>query len=143
MREAAMRRMARWLLGGVLALVAATAMGVVPDGAASGRTTSATPTAEAARGLPYISVVEALTAPYGEPVHVHGFLVVADGEVRLCQALTRSLPPRCAGTSLLVHGLNLTGLPLVNTGGTMWSTAPQDLIGTVSEGILTVALRLG
>lgn len=142
MQGAAMRRLARWVLGGALALVVATALGVVPDGAASGRTTSATPSAEAAQGLPYVSVVEALTAPYGEPIHVHGFLVVADGEVRLCQALTRSLPPRCAGTSLVVHGLNLTGLPLVNTGGTMWSGAPQDLIGTASEGVLTVALRL-
>lgn len=137
------RRAGRWVVGALLALMATVALGWTPVDIAEGDPAPPVPPADAAQGLPYFSVVETKASGFGEPVRVHGFMVVRDGEARLCQALAKSLPPRCAGDSLRVVGLALSGLPLVTVEGTTWSTEPLDLIGTVSDGVLTVALRLG
>jgi hypothetical protein len=136
-------RAGRWAVGALIALVVTAALGWTPVDIAEGDPAPPVPLAEAAQGLPYFSVVEAQASGFGEPVRVHGFMVVSDGEARLCQALAKSLPPRCAGDSLRVVGLALSGLPLLTVEGTTWSTEPLDLIGTVADGVLTVALRLG
>lgn len=137
------RRAGRWTVGALIALTVTVALGWTPVDIAEGDPAPPVPPAAAAQGLPYFSVVEAQASGFGEPVRVHGFMVVTDGEARLCQALAKSLPPRCAGDSLRIVGLALSGLPLVTVEGTTWSTEPLDLIGTVSDGVLTVALRLG
>ncbi|MDP2327299.1 MAG: hypothetical protein Q8M79_04350 [Dehalococcoidia bacterium] len=127
----------------LIALAVTIALGWTPVDIAEGDPAPPVPPVDAAQGLPYFSVVEAQASGFGEPVRVHGFMVVSDGEARLCQALAKSLPPRCAGDSLRVVGLALSDLPLVTVEGTTWSTEPLDFIGTVSEGVLTVVLRLG
>jgi len=137
-----MRRLGRWLTGGMLALVLTGAVGWTPADIAGGNPAPPRPGVSDAIPTPYFSVVQALSSGFGEPMRVHGFLVVADGETRLCQALTRSLPPRCAGTSLRVAGIDLTGVPLVSAEGVTWSGQPLTLLGTVSGGRLTAVLHL-
>lgn len=137
-----MRRLGRWLTGGLLALVLTGAVGWTPADIAGGNPAPPRPDASDATATPHFSVVQALSSGFGEPMRVNGFLVIADGETRLCQALTRSLPPRCAGTSLAVAGIDLSGLPLVSVDGVTWSGQPVTLFGTVSEGTLTAVLHL-
>lgn len=137
-----MRRLGRWLTGGMLALGLTGVFGWTPADIAGGNPAPPVPSAADAETTPHFSVVQALEGGFDAPMRVNGFLLIADGEARLCQALTRSLPPRCAGTSLLVAGLDLSGLSLVSVEGVTWSGQPVALFGTVSDGTLTAVLHL-
>jgi hypothetical protein len=98
--------------------------------------------APAAIMAPTVAVNAASQVPSAALLRVEGFMVSADGETWLCQALARSYPPRCAGASLRVVGANPGAYRLVSTDGVRWSPAPVQVLGTVAEDVLTVALRL-
>lgn len=87
-----------------------------------------------------ISVEEALAYDGTEDVAVGGFVVSVDGEARLCSALAESFPPQCGGESLTIANPDaLVNLPLVEEGSTQWSDGSVVLLGSVDDGVLTVA----
>jgi hypothetical protein len=82
---------------------------------------------------PGITIPEALSGQAGDqPVLVNGALFIdPDGTVRLCDAMMESFPPQCGGASLVVEGLDLSGIPdLEDANGIRWAEAVQ-LFGTV------------
>ena len=87
-----------------------------------------------------ITVSEARRSRLDGPLLVNGFLVAEDSSVRICDALAESSPPRCAGASLEVRGLDIDSISDVESSGTVrWSTQPRLLLGEVESGVLTVA----
>jgi hypothetical protein len=100
----------------------------------------ATPTPPSSAVGPGISVAEALASTLDGPLLVNGFVVVRDGEARLCEALAESFPPQCGGVSLLVEGLDLDAIEgLTSEQGTTWSDQQIQLLGEVEDGVLTIA----
>ena len=95
-----------------------------------------------ASGMPIagggLSVSEALASDLEGPLMVKGYVVVANGETRLCEALAESPPPQCGGASLRVEGLDLAGLDLQERNGVRWSATTVSLLGPVKDGTLTV-----
>jgi hypothetical protein len=90
---------------------------------------------------PGLSVAEALGhQPTDDIVTVSGALFVSvDGTVLLCDAIAESFPPQCGGASLLITGLDLTGIDgLVVEGDVMWTDRPIKLAGLVADGRLTM-----
>ena len=97
---------------------------------------------------PGLSVADALASTLDGPLLVNGFIIVDDGgQVRLCAGLLESFPPQCGAPSLGVQGLDLDGFEGLNSalpveGGirtVSWTDQPVQLLGTVSDGVLTVA----
>ena len=88
---------------------------------------------------PGISVEEAWASTLDGVLLVNGFLVVRDGEAKLCSVLAESFPPQCGGDSLRVAGLDLEDLDgLQNSQGVTWSDREIQLLGNVADGVLTV-----
>ncbi len=87
-----------------------------------------------------LTVEEALASELDSVLLVTGALVVVEGETpRLCSALAESFPPQCGGASLLVEGLELASIEnLQHEGSVSWVENVQ-LLGTVTEGVLTVS----
>jgi hypothetical protein len=72
-------------------------------------------------------------------VAVQGFLVNNGSGVRLCELLAESLPPQCAGSSILVSGDDeVIAVPLENARGVTWTGQPVTLFGNVIDGTLIV-----
>ena len=99
-----------------------------------------------ASGMPIqgggLSVSEALASDLEGPLLVNGYVVVADGEARLCETLLESSPPRCGGASLRVDGVDVAGLDgLAAAGGVTWTEAKISLTGLVAGGVLTVTVN--
>ncbi|MDO8551626.1 MAG: hypothetical protein Q7S03_03030 [bacterium] len=96
-----------------------------------------------ASGMPIagggLSVSEALASDLDGPLLVKGYVVVAGGETRLCEALAESFPPQCGGASVRLEGLDLAGLR--EQGGVRWSADPVSLLGEVAGGTLTVSVN--
>ena len=89
---------------------------------------------------PGISIGEALNSNLTGPLLINGFLHVQNGQVRLCEVLAESFPPQCAGSSLVVRGLDLMTLQgLMSEGSVTWSVQPVQVLGTVEGGVLSVA----
>lgn len=87
---------------------------------------------------PGISIADVDAAPAGEVLLVNGSLLVGpDGEVRLWEALAESHPPQGAGSSLLVTGLDESGVDWTEAGGVRWSAGVQ-LLGRVEGGVLVI-----
>ena len=87
---------------------------------------------------PAISIDEAIASASDEPVLVQGNLLADRREVRLCSGFAESLPPQCAGPSLLVRGLNPEEVDGLETfGGVSWGGV--ELLGVVADGTLTVS----
>jgi hypothetical protein len=82
-----------------------------------------------------LTVPEALAQGSGE-VTVTGSLVVADGEVRLCEVLLESFTPQCGGASLVVEDLDVEALPLAAEGDVAWSEGGALLQGELDDGVL-------
>lgn len=76
-------------------------------------------------------------------VSVTGFLVVEAGRpVRLCEALTESSPPQCAGESTMVVGLELSEInELESADSVHWTAAPITLLGERDGDVLTVPVE--
>ena len=99
-------------------------------------------TGDASSGAPVpggaLSVAEALESELDEPLLVEGALVAVGDEVRLCSALAESYPPQCGGPSLLVQGLELETVEgLTREGVVAWAES-ASVLGTVTDGVLTV-----
>ena len=97
---------------------------------------------------PGLSVADALASTLDGPLLVNGFIIVDDdGLVRLCAVLMESSPPQCGQPSLLVEKLDLDSVGSLNSalpvqGGIRivgWTNEPVQLLGAVSDGVLTVA----
>lgn len=85
------------------------------------------------------SIAEVLSGAVVGPTTVAGFIVAADGEVRLCSALAESLPPQCGGDSFVVDGMGtveLEGLP--STQGVTWSDFPITVQGEFVDGVFVI-----
>ena len=95
-----------------------------------------------ASGMPIagggLSVSEALASDLEGPLMVKGYVVVANGETRLCEALADSFPPQCSGPSVRLEGLDLAGLR--EQGGVRWSDDTVSLLGEIADGTLTVSV---
>ena len=91
---------------------------------------------------PGISVAEALTSDLSQPLLVNGFIVTdAEGTVFLAESLAESFPPQAGGAKLIVEGLDLTLLEgMTNASGISWTDQPVQVLGTVQNGVLTVAV---
>lgn len=96
-----------------------------------------------ASGMPIagggLSVSEALASDVEGPLMVKGYVVVANGETRLCEALAEALPPQCGGAFVRVEGLDLAGLR--EQGGVRWSDETVSLLGEIADGTLTVSVN--
>jgi hypothetical protein len=124
------------LLAALLAAVALTACGGDDDSAAGDDTS----TASTVPVGPGISIEEALETDSDEPLLVNGNLLVVNGEPRLCSALAESFPPQCGGASLLITGLDLSGIDgLIVEGDVMWTDRPIQLAGVVADGRLMMS----
>ncbi|HXV32883.1 MAG TPA: hypothetical protein VD769_02645 [Gaiellaceae bacterium] len=122
------------LLAALVAALALSACGGDDDSAAGDDTSSAGTSAPVGPG---ISIEEALETESAEPLLVSGNLLVVNGEPRLCSALAESFPPQCGGASLLITGLDLTGIDgLIVEGDVMWTDRPIKLAGVVTDGRL-------
>jgi hypothetical protein len=90
---------------------------------------------------PGISVTEALASDLDSPLLVNGYLVVTDGQARLCEALAESFPPQCGGARLKIEGLDLASIDgLQEEGGVTWSDDQIQLLGALKGGVFDVAL---
>ncbi len=91
---------------------------------------------------PGLSVREALDSRLNQPLLVNGFVVARDGFTRLCSTLAESYPPQCGGDSLVLEGLDLASLDELDTAqGVTWSNETRQVLGRVSNGVLTVSGR--
>jgi hypothetical protein len=90
---------------------------------------------------PGISVTEALDSTLAGPLLVNGFIVTTpDGLVYLAELLAESFPPQPGGDKLIVEGLDLDAFAgLTSAQGITWSEQNVQVLGIVSDGILTVS----
>ena len=74
------------------------------------------------------------------PLLVNGFVVVCQGETRLCELLLESFPPQCGGASQIVDGYDPTlGRDLNEEAGVSRSGGPVQLLGTIDGEQLVVS----
>ena len=127
-------RMLRWTFLSILVLLSACSLG---------RGGTPTPGGQGpATGVgPGISIDEALASTSTEPLLINGWLVTSpQGEVRFCSALGESTPPTCAGSSLVVEGLDPSDAgPLAEADGVQWSEESIQLLGSIENGRLIVS----
>ena len=127
-------RMLRWTCLSILVLLSACSLG---------RGGTPTPGGQGpATGVgPGISIDEALASDSTEPLLINGWLVASpQGEVRLCSALGESNPPTCAGSSLVVSGLQAADVgELAEAQGVQWSEESIQLLGSIEDGRLVVS----
>lgn len=90
-------------------------------------------------GATVVSPGDAAGQPDGTEVTVHGFLVEDSGVVVLAETLAESYPPQPGGASLIVDGLDLSGLQLEQVGSIRWTNAAVAVTGTINDGRLTAA----
>ena len=90
---------------------------------------------------PGISVEEALGSRLEGPLLVRGWLWRAEGgDLRLCTAVTDSIPPQCTKPWLTVKGLDLSKVDGLRTeGGVSWSPQPSLVLGEVGGGAIQVS----
>ncbi len=78
---------------------------------------------------PGISVTEALSSGLSTPLLVNGHVVIAGGEMRLCQTLDQSSPPRCGEPSLLLEGFAPDPGTLAEESGVAWTSNEVQVLG--------------
>lgn len=88
---------------------------------------------------PGLSVRDARKSTLDGPLLVNGFVLVADGRVRLCSALAKSLPPQCGGDSLTLTGFPLEGFELQRSGDVSWTERSVQVLGFVDKGVMSAA----
>jgi hypothetical protein len=91
---------------------------------------------------PGLSVSEALASDLDGPLLVNGFIVIRDGETRLCELLLESFPAQCGGASLVVEGFDPSTVDgLTEASGVIWSGGPMQLLGTIDGDHLVVEAK--
>ncbi len=71
------------------------------------------------------------------PVAVHGFLVVVDGEARICEALAESFPPQCGGPSITLTSYDQVDPDdLQSEGAVTWTDYAVTIFGEMVDGTL-------
>lgn len=91
---------------------------------------------------PDLSGAEALRARADPPYLVSGYLWKFDDDVLLCTSIVVASPPRCGGPSLRVRGLDVAHFTGLRTeGATMRSEHPVQLLGVVTDGVITIAVN--
>ena len=127
-------RKLRWTSLSILVLLSACSLG--PGG-------TPTPGGQGpATGVgPGISIDQALASDSTEPLLINGWLLTSpQGEVRFCSALGESNPPTCAGSSLVVAGLDPADVgELAEAQGVQWSKESIQLLGSIQDGRLLVS----
>ena len=95
---------------------------------------------------PGISMGDAFESDLAGPLLINGFLLIQGGEhdhperVMFCEVLAESMPPQCAGDSVVVEGFDVKGVAdLERSGATSWTDQPIQLVGTIKDGRLQVA----
>ena len=86
-----------------------------------------------------LSVQEAIESGLDGPLMVKGYVVSADGEARLCNALAESYPPQCGGPSLRIAPTAPTDLVLEEEGDVRWTETEVSLLGDVAGGVLRLS----
>ena len=71
---------------------------------------------------PGISVGEAVSSRLVGPLLVNGYVVIADGEMQLCQTLDQSQPPACGDPSLPLEGFEPDPGTLTEASGVAWTS---------------------
>lgn len=80
-------------------------------------------------------IADAVTAT--GPVAVNGFLVVVDGEARICEALAESFPPQCGGASVTITSYDQVDPDdLQNEGEVTWTDYAVTIFGEMVDGTL-------
>lgn len=78
---------------------------------------------------PGITVDDALTGDQIGPILVNGFVLIKDGEARLCDALAESFPPQCGGPSLILDGFDPGEVTLTEEQGVQWTDDVVQIVG--------------
>lgn len=86
-----------------------------------------------------LTVAEALETDATGIIAVQGFLLITDGESRLCDALAESFPPQCGGDSITVTNYEeVLGTPLQEEQGVSWTDETVTFLGEIVDGTLVV-----
>jgi hypothetical protein len=91
-----------------------------------------------------VTVAQAIATATDAPQRVVGYLFVAsDGSMVLADAMLESYPPQPGGAAVGVVGFSIEGMTGITTGpvgGALraWSEGTVEILGTVSDGVLTV-----
>lgn len=109
------------------------------DRSEPGAGTGVSSTRPGGNGATVVGPGDAAGQPDGTEVTVHGFLVEDSGIVVLAETLAESYPPQPGGASLIVDGLDLSGLQLEQVGSIRWTNAAVVVTGTINDGRLTAA----
>ena len=89
---------------------------------------------------PGITVAEALESTVPGPLLINGFIVADSEKTVLAELLAESMPPQAGGATLIVEGLDLSTIPeLKSAQGISWTDHQVQLLGEVSDGVLTVS----
>ncbi len=128
-------RMIRWSTLAILVLLSSCSLGQTGPPTPKGGQGDSTAVG------PGISIDDAIASASDEPLLINGWLVVSpQGEVRFCSALGESKPPTCAGSSLVVDGLDPADTArLAEADGLRWSETSIQLLGSVENGRLVVS----
>lgn len=139
------RSIRRLVVIAALVALAAGACGGDPSGDIGGpaadRSTAGSPTDMQAAPAPDggLTVSEALDSDLEGPLTVTGFLVEADGEVRLCETILESYPPQCGQPSLTVEGVDPSAFQGAQTQeGVTWVEG-VSLTGKIVDGTLRIS----
>lgn len=87
---------------------------------------------------PGISVSEALAGDQIGPILVNGFVLIRDGEARLCEALAESFPPQCGGPSLTLDGFEPDSVMLSEEQGVRWTDDVVQIVGVRNGDVLEI-----
>ena len=78
---------------------------------------------------PGLSVQEAVASRLAGPLLVHGYVVIAGGETRLCQTLDQSQPPSCGDPSLVLEGFEPDSGTLAEGADVAWTSEDVQILG--------------
>jgi hypothetical protein len=87
---------------------------------------------------PGISVSDALAGDQIGPILVNGFVLIEDGEARLCESLAESFPPQCGGPSLVLDGFDPDSVTLSEEQGVRWTDDVVQVVGVRNGGTLEI-----
>lgn len=97
------------------------------------------PTADTGADDPVLRVPVQEAKEATGPVEVAGHLIFhEDGSAEMCTALTRSMPPQCAGHSITITGLDPADFDTESVRGVHW-TGEVTLEAVAERGILTAS----
>ena len=94
---------------------------------------------------PAMTLGQARTISAARPLRIRSSIVIDLGQapptIRMCDAMTRSLPPQCAGDAVRVQGIGVEELsargPFQRRGNVAWASG-VTLVGTLFGDVFTV-----